>query len=220
MVELSKAESSLLAPTREGRRFRCVIVGGLVPTKRQEDAVRALGVLRRRGADAELVIVGGGDQNYRKLLQSIAASEGVVDRVHFTGPVADAIPFMQQSDTVLVCSEHETFGRATVEGMLAGKPVIAATAAASPELIHNGVTGWLYEPRNPQDLATKIEMLYEDSTLAVRVGECGRSWAQGFYTEERYAQEILPILTNLYVASSGARDIASAANDTLPTSQN
>lgn len=215
MVGLPAADGKPAVAKREGRRFRCVIVGGLVPTKKQEDAVRALGHLHRSGADVDLVIVGGGDPNYREFLQSIAISEGVVDRVHFTGAVADAIPFMQNSDVVLVCSAHETFGRATIEGMLAGKPVVASRAAATPELIRDGVNGLLYTPGDPQDLGERIKMLYVDPVLARRLAEQGRTWAVTSFTEERYAREILSMLTTVHSTQMGPKRANPAAENSV-----
>jgi glycosyltransferase involved in cell wall biosynthesis len=202
MAEIGVAVGNPVALEGERQRFRCVIVGGLFPAKRQEDAVQALGYLHKGGSDAELVIVGGGDPSYLKRLQQVAASCGVLDRVRFSGAVDDAIPFIHNSDVVLVCSEHEMFGRTTIEGMLAGKPVVAARATTAPELIQNGVNGWLYEPTNAQDLAIKIRLLCEDRATARSLGEHGQVWAQGLFTKERYALEMLDALTSAHQKTS------------------
>lgn len=63
--------------------------------------------------------------------------------------------FIRMADVVLICSHWEPFGRVTVEAMLAGKPVIAISGA-TVELIHDGVTGLLYDPGNYSVLANKM----------------------------------------------------------------
>jgi glycosyltransferase involved in cell wall biosynthesis len=215
MVEVPAADAKPAVKKRAGGRFQCVIVGGLVPTKRQEDAVRALGHLHRNGADADLTIVGGGDPTYRKVLEEIAASDGVSDRLHFTGAVADALPSMQKSDVVLVCSAQETFGRATIEGMLAGRPVVAARAAATPELIRDGVNGLLYTPGDSRELGGRIKMLYHDPVLAQGLAERGRTWARTSFTEERYAREILSVLTAVGSKPLASKSATQATENTI-----
>lgn len=183
-------------PARNGR-FRCVIVGGLYESKRQEDAVQAVRQLHRDGADVELLAVGGGSPEYRRRLEEIVAANDLTDKVTFVGAVGDAAAFMQSSDVVLVCSNCETFGRVSIEAMMAGKPVIGARSAATPELIQDGVNGWLYEPGDFRDLATKIKRFYDDPLLARRLGENGQMWARKFFTKQRYAEELLSLLQPL-----------------------
>jgi glycosyltransferase involved in cell wall biosynthesis len=177
--------------------FRCVIVGGLVPSKGQEDAVRALGCLRQEGLDVELLVVGAGDHDYRARLEHVAASCQVLDKVRFLGLVTDAMPYVKDSDVALVCSTQETFGRVTIEAMVAGVPVIGARAAATIELIQHGENGLLYEPGNPDDLAAQIKILCDNPGLAHRLAQCGRSRTARFFTETRYANEIMAVLTHL-----------------------
>lgn len=188
--------------------FRCVIVGGLVPSKGQEDAVRALGCLRKKGLDIELLVVGAGDQDYRERLEQVAASCQVLDQISFLGIVADAMPYVKDSDVALVCSTQETFGRVTIEAMVAGVPVIGARAAATIELIQHGENGLLYEPGNPDDLAVQIQSLCDNPGLAERLGHCGRSRTASFFTETRYANEIKAVLMHL---PSTSRVMPSAA---------
>jgi glycosyltransferase involved in cell wall biosynthesis len=178
----------------EKRPLRCVIVGGLVPTKGQEDAVCALGLLCDEGLNVELFIVGGGGRVYRDRLEQIAASHGVLDRTRFVGMVDNAMPWMKVSDVALVCSTQETFGRVTIEAMLAGLPVIGARAGATTELIRHGENGLLYEPGKPADLALQIKTLFDTPGLAERLRRCGQSQARNNFTEIRYAYELMAVL--------------------------
>ena len=61
------------------------------------------------------------------------------------------------ADIVLSTSvEPEAFGRVSAEASAMAKPVIATNHGGSREIIENNVTGWLVEPRNPENLADKI----------------------------------------------------------------
>jgi glycosyltransferase involved in cell wall biosynthesis len=178
-------------------RFRCVIVGGLTDWKGQEDAIKALAPLAQHGIDAKLTIVGGGDEEYRRRLEAIVRSHDLRDRVDFTGRVSDGFPFMENSDVVLVCSRAEGFGRVTIEAMLAGKPVVGAKCGATAELIQDGSTGLFYKVEDPADLAEKIRYLYDNPSVAHRLGKNGQHWAQTIFTKERYAAELLSVLNSL-----------------------
>lgn len=129
-VRLAFGESSVsIVPAN---RFRCVIAGSVQETKGQEDAIRAIAILAKAGINIELQIIGDGPDHYRHRLDQIIAEAGIADRIEFVGYVPGTAPYFNAADVVLVCSKCEAFGRVTVEGMLAGKPVIGGAAAERP----------------------------------------------------------------------------------------
>jgi len=193
-TENNESVGSLLPP-RNGR-FRCVIVGTLAEGKGQEDSILAFDLLSKAGISAELFIVGSGVPFYKRHLEELIVRKRLEGRVLLTGEVRTALPVMQASDIVLVCSRSEGFGRVTIEGMMAGKPVIGARAGATAELIADGVNGLLYTHGDPKDLADKIEYLYKNPEVAEQLGKNAQSWVDGFFTPERYSREILALLNS------------------------
>jgi glycosyltransferase involved in cell wall biosynthesis len=183
-------------PTKK-HKLRCIIVGRLSEGKRQEDAVGAMAELGRMGVDAELLIVGRSNPGYRERLETLVQEQKLGDRVSILGSVTDRLPYVQSADVVLMCSRCEAFGRVTVEGMLAGKPVVAARSGANPELIREGVNGMMYEVGDVKELADKIRYLNDNPDLAKRMGENGRSWADGIFNKERFANELIPFLESV-----------------------
>jgi glycosyltransferase involved in cell wall biosynthesis len=179
------------------RKVRCIIVGRLSEGKRQEDAVRAFAELKQKGIDAELLIVGRSNPGYREKLEALVKEHQLEQHVSILGSVVDRLPFVESADIVLMCSRCEAFGRVTVEGMLAGKAVIAANSGANPELIRDGVNGLMYEMGDTSALAAKIQYLSENPDLAKRMGENAESWSRGFFTKERYAKETIALLTSV-----------------------
>jgi glycosyltransferase involved in cell wall biosynthesis len=179
-------------------QFRCIIVGGIFAGKRQEDAVRALALVRKGGLNAQLLLVGGlEDTLYHKHLAQIIRDNDLENKAIFTGEVRDARPLIQASDVVLVCSRSEAFGRVSIEAMLAGKPVIGAAAGATPELVQDGFNGVVFKLADSVSLAEKIRYLYQHPDVRRRLGENGQQWAHSLFTKERYSGELFGILNTV-----------------------
>jgi glycosyltransferase involved in cell wall biosynthesis len=183
----------VLSPTK---CFRCVIVGTLTEGKGQEESVLAFAYLKKLGVDAQLLIVGDGVPRYRRRLEQLIIANSLENQVAFAGRVKSALPAMRSADAVLVCSTSEAFGRVTIEGMLAGKPVIGARCGATAELIEDGVNGLLYNHGDAKDLADKIRYLTENPGIAKRLGNNAQSWVESSFTPERYINEILTLLNS------------------------
>ncbi|MBM7867975.1 glycosyltransferase [Heliobacterium gestii] len=110
--------------------------------------------------------------------------------VTFTGalPADQVMARMQRSRVVIVPSIcHETFGRTIVEAYACGKPVIASRLGNLPDIVVDGVTGFLVEPGNAADLADKAKRLLNDRELARRMGKAAHeAYQQGFTAEKNY----------------------------------
>ena len=178
--------------------FTCVIVGSLHIAKGQDEAIRALAEVVRRGIDMELLFVGAGSKRYRKVLGQQVHDFGLEQRVKFIGYAENPLPYIRMADVVLICSRWEAFGRATVEAMLLGKPIIAtANSGGTAELIHEGETGLLYEAGNHVELADKIQHLYQSPEEGARLGTAAHVWAAGRFTQQRYAKEVIDVLNEV-----------------------
>ena len=174
------------------------MVGSVHPLKRQDEAITALLEVVRRGINAQLLIVGDGPKRFRAALHQLVEDYGLTQRVKFVGYSENPIHIMRMADVVLMCSRWEAFGRATVEAMLAGKPVIGtANSGGTAELIQDGITGLLYKAGDHDELASKIQFLYENPEEKLKLGSTAHLWATGRFTQERYAKEILTLLNKV-----------------------
>jgi len=176
---------------RPRRGFRCVAVGSISPAKRQEEAIEAVAMLRAEGREVELLIVGEGDPRYERRLRDLVGQLGLERDVAFLGEVPTAWPILVGADAVVQCSRREAFGRVTVEGMLAGRPVVGARDAGTAELIRDGANGWLYEPGDVAGLAGVLRGLMDRPREAARVAARARDWAAERFSRRRYGDEIL-----------------------------
>lgn len=158
------------------------LFGRLTPWKGQHILLAALA----RVPDVQALIVGGplfGEAEHEAHLERLAADLGLSERVRFTGFRADVADLMAGVDIVVHAStQPEPFGRVVVEGMLAGRPVVAAGGGGVAEIVEDGRTGLLVAPGDPDELADAIRRLVADPVLARSLAEAGRADAA-----ERYA---------------------------------
>lgn len=184
-------ESGHVLPRTQNGPLNTVQVGFLAPWKRQEDAIRAVGLLVGRGLDVRLRLLGRSHRGHRSTLRRLAEELGVADRVEFLEFTPDPSPHVAAADVALMCSLNEAFGRVTVEAMKLGKPVVGADSGGTPELITDGWNGFLYRPGDAVDLSLKLEALYSDRALVEQLGANARSWATATFTEEAFASALL-----------------------------
>lgn len=199
------------APTPASSRLRLLLVGAKTATKRQRDAVEALGILTESGVNAELMLVGGGDPPYEAELRELVARLGLADRVRFRAFDPDPFALMCDADVVLMCSRHEALGRVTVEAMKAGRPVVGAASGATPELVRHGVTGYLYRPGDPADLARWLRACAEDPAAARDMGERGERWARATFNLASYGEQIETALERAVRPRAPAQPLGLAA---------
>jgi glycosyltransferase involved in cell wall biosynthesis len=181
------------APKNRSSTYNLVLVGALCPWKGQEDAIRALALLRREGHDVRLTLVGGGLATYRADLERIVEQLGLSDDVFFVGDQPSAEHYLRTADVVLVTS-LEAFGRVTVEAMKCGRPVVASRSGGTLELVSEGETGLLYEPNDIAALAACITVLYCDRSFARLLGENGKRWATTRFSQIQSSDDFVAVL--------------------------
>jgi glycosyltransferase involved in cell wall biosynthesis len=161
------------------------LFGRLTPWKGQHVLLRAL----RSLPDVQALIVGSamfGQDAYEAELRQMVRTEGLEGRVCFAGFQKDVAALMAGVDIVLHTSTHaEPFGRVVVEGMLAGRPVIATSGGGVNEIVTEGEDGLLVAPDDPAALAAAISRLLADPDLAARLAAAGRiSAARRFHIDK------------------------------------
>jgi glycosyltransferase involved in cell wall biosynthesis len=134
---------------------RILFVGRVTGEKQIDVLLKAVSLLPA-DVDAQLEIVGGGDQ--KKNLEAMAATLGIADRVTFTGYVTETElrDAYTRATVFAMPSIAELQSIATMEAMASGLPVVAADAMALPHLVHDGENGFLFPPGDAQELADKL----------------------------------------------------------------
>lgn len=132
------------------------------------------------------VIIGGplfGHEAYETELREKVAALGLEDRIRFLGFRKDIPALMAAMDIIVHSSiAPEPFGRVVVEGMLAGKPMVASAAGGVLEILEHGKTGWLYEPGDAAALAKTLWLVLENEAQTAMIAQAGQLHARATFT--------------------------------------
>jgi glycosyltransferase involved in cell wall biosynthesis/peptidoglycan/xylan/chitin deacetylase (PgdA/CDA1 family) len=174
-------------PPRSGEPWRLAVVGTIDRHKRQHVAVEALGVLRDRGVDARLTLIGlEADRAYAGEVRALAHGTGVGGRVTFAGPSDDVAAHLLAADALLLPG-GEVAPLVLMEAMALRTPVVAARMGAIPDLVADGVSGLLAPPDDPGALADAVVRLRNEDGLTSRLAAAGRRQVEERF-DERSAQ--------------------------------
>lgn len=177
------------------------IVGNIKEWKGQDVVVRAVMRLRDRWPDIRCFLVGDTDveRDYEEKLRILIRENGLQDNILFTGYQSNVADFLNVMDIVIHASVlPEPFGRVLLEGMAMRKPIIGARGGAVPEIVQEGVTGFMFTPGDDADLARCMALLLEDKEHARTLGENGYQRAAQEFGIERNVQKTEALYARLF----------------------
>jgi len=177
------------------------IVGGIQEWKGQAVVVEAFAQLWPRLPDLRCLIVGGvhrAGKEYSARLERRVAELGLSSAVAFLGFRRDVPDIVNALDIVVHASiRPEPFGRVILEGMLLGRPVIAAAGGGVLELVEDGSTGYLYPPGDAAALAEQIFALATDPELRARVGRAAQLWATRRFSLQAHVEAMAELYSSV-----------------------
>jgi phosphatidylinositol alpha-1,6-mannosyltransferase len=165
--------------------------------KGMDTLITALPRLLTEWPDVQLVAVGeGNDQGW---LEQIAEGRGVQRHVHFlTGLSYSEIAACYEACEIFALpSRGEGFGLVYLEAMACGKPVIGGAHGGAPEVVEDGKTGYLVQHGDAGQLATSLETLLADPTLAQEMGASGRERVEREFRFNVFAKTLKKIFREL-----------------------
>ena len=195
-IDLGRRVDNDDAQRRESRRqmglhedaFVVGWVGRMTAVKRTESVVRALQKLVERGVDAYAVLVGDGPD--RERLERHAHELGVIKRCLFLGYQVDVAPFYDAIDVLLLPSINEGTPVSVIESLAASRPVVATRVGGIPDVVRDGVDGFLVDSDDPDALAAPLAELAADPERRARMGEAGRARVVERYAVGRLVDDI------------------------------
>jgi alpha-maltose-1-phosphate synthase len=207
------ADPDRFSPDADAVRGGVLFVGRLTPHKGVDRLIEAL------PEDAELRVVGSAghdphppERDYPDLLRRLAARR----RVRLLGAVPEAeLPALyRQARVVALPSVHRTcygrdvavselLGLTAIEAMASGTPVVASEIGGLPEVVEDGVTGFLVEPGNVEELRSRLAELLTNRQLAERLGRNARERVLEMFTWAACAERCLAAYSELL--DTGAR---------------
>ena len=162
-------------------------VGRLDPVKDLCCLLDAFRLLRSATPSCRLVIVGDGPERNR--IGEYAKAIGIADSVDMTGHRQDVRALLAGLDMYVNSSISEGISLTILEAMSAAIPVVATRVGGTPEVIIDGDTGRLVEPRNPTSLADAVRDLILDQAFARTMGLRGRERVEAEFSIGRMVEE-------------------------------
>jgi alpha-maltose-1-phosphate synthase len=185
----------------DGPRKGVLYVGRITPHKGIDTLIQAL----PPGQPLTIVGTGGHDPHpptsgYPELLRRLAGGKDV--RWLFAVPDADLPSLYQSAQAVVLPSVlvdcygrriaiSELSGLVLLEAMASATPVICTRVGGPPEIVQDGVTGFVVDPGKVDELRDRLEQLLCDEALARRMGRAGRAWVEGRRTWDHCALRCL-----------------------------
>jgi glycosyltransferase involved in cell wall biosynthesis len=186
-----------------GERFAVGWIGRMTAVKRTDDVLVAFKRLRESGVDATLCMVGDGPD--RAGLEQRAHDLGIVRDILFLGYQEDVAPFYAAFDALVLPSSNEGTPVSVIEALGAGRPVVATRVGGVPDVVRDGVDGFLVEAGATDELADRLAQLAHDPALRERMGNQGRERVLPRYAVERLVDDVDRLYRSLLSAADARR---------------
>ena len=203
-----KKEKRKLAGSGKGKKNEITLLyaAAVKDHKRQEDAIRAFGLLSGKFPDLKLVFTGGIRQKaaWEKIGKILAElPKEISGKIIFKGYLQEKelAKEFQKADIYISPSSHELFGLSITQAMSSGKAVVAADVGAVSELVVEGKTGFLVEAKEWKNkeggvksigkFAKAIEKLIESRKLREKFGKTGRKIVLKNFTWKKVAERCM-----------------------------
>lgn len=156
--------------------------------KGHERIIPLIASLADQGLRVELTMVGDGPS--RPACEAMAAEMGIAGRVTFAGALTDVIPALDTADIFIHLPEFETFGIVLAEAMARSLPVISLRIGGIPEVVHDGVTGLLFDPDDKVGIENSASALVRNPEERQNLASQGRERASALFRRSRLADAV------------------------------
>lgn len=167
-------------------------IAELTKTKDLENLVRAAALAKQKSQKKFVcLIIGEGEE--RKNLEKTIKQQGLAETIFLLGFIPDAAHYMKGFDMFLFSSVKEGLPYVLLETMSAGVPPIATSVGGIPDIIDNGVNGFLVPPRNAEALARAMFRVIENPTERNQMGVRAQEKVQKEFSKKEMIEKTLKI---------------------------
>lgn len=155
-------------------------IGRLVPSKGIKYLLYTVARIVEHSPNVRFLIIGEGPQ--KDELRGLAEKLEINKYVVFTGIRKDIQAILAITDIFVLPSTSEGFGISILEAMAKTKPVVATGVGGVPEIIQDGINGFLVPPRSAESLAKKILFLLKNEEIACKIAQKGRKRIEKYFS--------------------------------------
>jgi|GEM_PF-1627141 len=179
------------------RSHSLLMIGRFTEEKCFDTAFYALKLLVAKYPTLRMTLIGDGPL-FSDLMELRSALE-LEDVLTLKGfiPHQDIDSYIEQSSVVVIPSSYESFCLVALEAAIAGRPVVASNVLGLTEVVDNGKTGILVEPKSPQQLAAGIAKILDDSELRIEMGHAAQKRAHTHFSIDQSVQQYCTLYEQL-----------------------
>ena len=171
--------------------------GRLAPEKGVEYLIRAMPKIIKHLENTELIICGDGPERAR--LVPLAQELQLASKIQFVGQVPhhEVFKYMKAANLLVLPSLEEDLGTVNLEAMASGLPIVASRVGGIPDIVEDGINGFLVSPRSPAEIANKVVTLLKDEELCARISKNNLVKVKDYdwvHLIKRYEQACLEVL--------------------------
>jgi N-acetyl-alpha-D-glucosaminyl L-malate synthase BshA len=161
------------------------------PVKRVPDVIEIFASIRKE-LPAKLLMIGDGPE--RTIAEWLVRERQLSKDVFFLGKQNQVQELLNCADVLLLPSDLESFGLAALEGMACGVPAVCSDVGGVPEVLQDGVEGYLVPPRDVKAMAARALDILTDPERHAQMGKAARGRALAVFC----SNNIIPLYENLY----------------------
>jgi len=130
-------------------------------------------------------------QEFEDIIQQINVKK-ITNYINIREPIfgQKKIEHLKLADIFVLPSHHEGMPMTILEAMAAGLPIIATSVGGIPDLVNNGINGFLVPPNSPTKLSDALKVLIQNPSLRFQMGVVNREKAKQDYDIEKYVEKL------------------------------
>ena len=165
-------------------------ISNLRPVKRLTDVIEVFDRVQKQ-IPAKLIVIGEGPDKLKA--EELCAEKGIESKVIFLGNSLEINEILSFSDLFILPSEKESFGLAALEAMASGVPVVSSNAGGLPEVIQEGVSGYLSDVGDIESMTNNAIRILENTEVLATFKRNAMRLAENFSIDK-----VVPIYESLY----------------------
>ena len=188
------------APKKQSRRNKIPIIIVVASEKKEKNFYRfacAIALLKKKRISFKVNWYGI-NKNFIKEFQNYLRCLDINDIMTVQLPQVNIQQIYQESDFFCLPSLYEGFPNALCEAMSCGLPIVASNICDNPDIVEDGVDGFLFDPLSIVDIADKIELLFKlDNESIIQMRKLNRLKSEDLFSEKKFIEKYINLIESL-----------------------
>ena len=172
----------------------CILyLSNLFPAKGTIEFLKMARMVIDNGKPVRFVLAGAATSaSFRQKIEQIIFDLRLRDDVEMVGAVYGSAKerLFYESDIFVFPTHHEAFGLVNIEAMRAGLPIISSDEGCIPEIVIDGLNGYIVDPKDIEQISDRVLKLINDDELRIKMGKAGRKIYEEYYTTKVYEKKL------------------------------